>query len=79
MFIFFMKVPFFYDGGRGDLGVKGGTRHVFTYSLETVGEFYATGGEEGVGSDATPSFITVLYQFIYVISPFFQQFFRVRE
>ena len=49
-----VKVPFFYDGGRGDLGVKGGTHQYLTYSLETVGEFDATGGEEGVGIEATP-------------------------
>jgi hypothetical protein len=37
----FNKVPFFYDGGRTCL--------YLTYSLETVGEFDATNGEEGVG------------------------------
>jgi hypothetical protein len=43
-----------YDGGEGDLGVMRGNRHYLNYSLEMVGEFYATDGEEGVGTEATP-------------------------
>jgi hypothetical protein len=38
---------------RGFRGQRG-SYCLFNDSLETVGEFYAMGGEEGVGSDATP-------------------------